>query len=68
MIYNKSGTDLATVADQTTAFVPSVSSDWRMETVDLSAYAGSIISIQIVAVNGYGNNLYLDNININGTF
>lgn len=66
--------NFATVSDQTTNFVPSVSSDWCGNTtipncpnVDLSAFAGqSEVIIKFEAINGYGNNLYIDNINVSG--
>ena len=65
-VYLKSATVLATVAAQTTAFVPT-SAQWRAETINLTPYIGQqnvIIAIRNLA--GYGNNLYVDNINITG--
>ncbi len=64
LVYDKLGSDLATVSDQTTAFSPQAASDWRTEIIDLSPYSGSIIRIAFEGLNGYGNNLYLDNIRI----
>jgi len=64
VIYDKSGSILSTGVDQTSAFTPSVESDWRMDTVDLTPYLGGVSIIKFVIVNGYGNNVYLDDINI----
>jgi len=66
--------NFATVADQTTNFVPNASSEWcgntiitSCPTIDLSAYAGqSEVVIKFESINGYGNNLYIDNINVSG--
>lgn len=65
-VYLKSSTVLATAAAQTTAFVP-LSAQWRAETINLTPYIGQqnvVIAIRNLA--GYGNNLYVDNINITG--
>ncbi len=65
-VYLKSSTVLATAAAQTTAFVPT-SAQWRSETINLTPYIGQqnvVIAIRNLA--GYGNNLYVDNINITG--
>ncbi len=62
--YLKTGTDLATVPDNTAEFYPSGTSDWRKDTVDLSVWNGQSILINFVNLNGYGNNLFVDNINI----
>ncbi|CAN5436133.1 hypothetical protein BH11BAC2_BH11BAC2_00370 [soil metagenome] len=62
--YFKAGTDLATVPDQTGSWAPLAASDWRNDTLNLSPYTGSEIIVKFVNVNGYGNNLYIDNINV----
>lgn len=66
-VYTKSGAALATVATPTTSgYTPAAASDWRHETVDLSSYAGdNNVLVKFQSNSGYGNNLYLDNININ---
>jgi PKD repeat protein len=67
-IWNKGGTTLATAPDQTaTAFVPN-STQWRNESVPLTAYLGqSSVLIKFVNHGRYGQCLYLDNVNITGT-
>jgi PKD repeat protein len=66
-LYNKSGAALATAPDQTTTFSPNSAAQWRNETVDLSNFIGNIVTLKIINVCGYGNNTYLDNINIDTT-
>ncbi len=64
-IFNKSGTALATAASTGAAFVPSGSSDWKTQTISLSQFLGQPnVQIAFVTTNGYGNNLYLDNVSI----
>ncbi len=66
-VYLKSNTVLATAAATTNAFTPT-SAQWRLETVDLSAYDGmSNIIVAFRNLAGYGNRLFVDNINLNGT-
>ena len=63
------GIQLATAGGQSTEFVPT-SNQWVNKTVNLSIPAlsgqGNVL-LAFVAVNGYGNNLYVDNINIQST-
>jgi PKD repeat protein len=66
-IYNKTDTVLATVGDQGANWFPTAASDWRNEAVDLTAFAGQTILIRFVNINGYGNNLFVDNVNITST-
>ncbi len=64
-VFTEGSSGLATVADQTAAFTPTAA-DWNNITVDLSAYDGATdVSIAFVNFSGWGNNLYIDNININ---
>lgn len=66
--YFKQGMDLATAPVSAGAFVPSGRSDWRTESISLDQYAGSShLKIAFIAVNDFGNNLYIDNISIFGT-
>lgn len=62
-LYNKAGTTLATAPATTEAFFPADCAQWRQEMVDLSNFADQIITIEFENVGGYGNLLYLDNIN-----
>ncbi|TND03688.1 MAG: hypothetical protein FD123_3900 [Bacteroidetes bacterium] len=66
-VYNKSGSTLSTAPATTNAFTPSAS-QWRTETVSLNTYIGNNkVFVKFVSTNGYGNNIYLDDINITGT-
>lgn len=62
--YHKANTVLATANATTASFSPASATEWRSDTLDLTAYAGSSIKIRLVAINGFGNNLYVDNIQI----
>ncbi|MEO5569931.1 MAG: S8 family serine peptidase [Bacteroidia bacterium] len=62
--YYKGGTDLATVPDQNALWIPAAGSDWRNDTLDLAPYTGTTAKFKFVNINGFGNSMYLDNINI----
>ncbi|MGF1637873.1 MAG: choice-of-anchor J domain-containing protein [Cyclobacteriaceae bacterium] len=62
--YEKSGTDLAT-ASSTSNWVPAGEREWRRETVNLVTYIGkSNIRLAFVARNAFGNNLYIDDVEL----
>jgi hypothetical protein len=65
--YLKSDLVLATAGTLTNSWVPTSASQWRRDTVDLSAWAGNNVTVRFVNINGYGNNLYLDNVNFSVT-
>lgn len=65
--YNKSGTTLATAPTTTSRWAPSGPTQWRNEVLDLTPYLGNKIVISFVNINGHGNNLFVDNVNILGT-
>jgi hypothetical protein len=63
-VWDKAGTTLATAAATTASFTPTAA-QWRAECVDLSAYAGhNQVFVMFRGTNGYGNNIYVDDINI----
>jgi len=72
--YSSSDSLFSTVGAITSSFSPSDSTHWChgstniiCPTIDLNSYSGlSGVRVKFVAVNGYGNNTYLDNINIAG--
>ncbi len=64
--FNKAGTTLATAPSSTSFFVPQAT-QWKKEEIDLSSLDGSEeVMIRFRAVSAWGNNIWLDNINIDG--
>ncbi|MNK24859.1 Protease 1 precursor [compost metagenome] len=65
-VFSKSGATLATAGNTTNAFVPTAT-QWRSETVNLTPYVGNANVIVVFRnLSAYGNNIYVDNINITG--
>lgn len=64
LIYDKADQVLATVPYRTQAWTPSNPSEWRNEQIDLSDYAGTTAHFKFVAINGYGNSTFIDNVNM----
>jgi len=71
LLFKKFDLDLVTTTptfDFNVPFVPSDSSDWTTELINLSAFSGNDkVLIKFQNINGRGNNLYLDDINILAT-
>lgn len=66
-VYLKGGTTLSTVADQVTPFTPT-NSQWRTETVNLSAYANTAsLLFKFRNHARHGNNVWVDNINLSAS-
>ncbi|MGJ8661474.1 MAG: PKD domain-containing protein, partial [Bacteroidota bacterium] len=66
-LYSKSGAVLATAAASSAMFTPTAS-QWRKDTVDLTSFIGqSNVIIAFRNIAGYGNRLFVDNINVTGT-
>lgn len=64
-VYSKANTVLATGTAITSAWTPTSAANWRNESVSLNSYTGQgSVFLKFVSTNGYGNNLWLDNINI----
>jgi len=65
VVFEKLNNQLATVTAIDSPFVPTGPGDWRTETINLTQFTGeSNVLIGFIALNGYGNNLYVDDINI----
>ena len=66
IVYAQGGADLASVAGvETNDFIPN-SSQWANRTLNLSAFANQErVSIAFMNKSNWGNNIYIDNININ---
>lgn len=68
--YNKAQSALntsSTGSDPDVNYVPLSCDDWRTETIDLTSYTGSVVTIRFeLTLNGsWAQNLYLDNICVN---
>lgn len=63
-VYDKAGADLATAPAGTGAFTPTAT-QWRNEQVDISTVIGEPeVLFMFVSESGYGNNLYIDDVQI----
>lgn len=74
--YGENGTgNWATGSSLNTPFVPAAAGDWcfgntpaNCKTINLNAFSGNNnVRIKFESISGFGNKLYLDNINITGT-
>lgn len=65
-LFYAAGLDLATTQTETNFFIPSGENDWKtINFIDLSPYMGmENLQLVFMGTNGYGNNLYIDNINV----
>ena len=67
-VYSKFGENLSTTSSSTSRYIPSDKTEWRQETINLSSFIGiENLQVAFIAVNDYGNNIYLDDIQINRT-
>ncbi len=65
-LYSKFNLDLATAPAIESSFEPSGASEWRKDTVELNSFIGeSNVILKFVNKGGWGNKLYIDNVNIN---
>ncbi len=64
--YLKDGLTLGTIGgyNTDTRWEPTDMTEWRNDSVNLSAFAGQQVILRFVNINGYGNSLYIDNINV----
>lgn len=63
-VYDKAGANLKTKEPQTGAFVPT-SDQWRNESIELAGYENATsLLVKFRGTSNFGNNLYLDNVNL----
>ncbi len=68
IVHDIQGEDLATVPGHTEAYYAPAAGEWATDMVDLSAYDNAPeINVQFKAISSWGNQTYLDNINLVGT-
>ena len=66
-IFHDGKTGLATVATASTAaFTPSAT-QWRANEIDITSFNGNEILVRFVGESGFGNNLWIDNVNVSLT-
>src|SRR5262249_16870189 len=64
-VYGKSAVALASAGSSTDDFTNPLQSEWKTETINLdNTYAGGNLIVQFDNINDFGNNIFLDNINI----
>ena len=62
VVFDKNGAELSTAQSTTGNSFSPTANEWKTEVVSLSQFVGKKIQISFEAINGYGNNQYLDNI------
>jgi CubicO group peptidase (beta-lactamase class C family) len=62
-LFNKGCIALQTAPSTIYAFYPQSGAEWKHESFPLAAYTGDVL-IRFRSVCGYGNNLYLDDVNV----
>ena len=66
-VFDKAGTVLSTAPAQVASFTPTAS-QWRQESMNLNSFAGQAhVLVKFKVTSAYGNNLYIDDINIRST-
>ncbi|MDQ3192155.1 MAG: trypsin-like peptidase domain-containing protein [Bacteroidota bacterium] len=67
-VFAKGNTNLSTTGTNSTNSFTPTSSQWRAESINLDAFQSEQqVQIAFVNISGYGNNLYLDDINLYGS-
>jgi prepilin-type processing-associated H-X9-DG protein len=67
-LFSKHDSDLATVSNFVTLPYSPAPNEWTTTYIDLSAYMGQFVKVRFEAHSGYGNYLFLDDINIFHSF
>ncbi|RYZ55476.1 MAG: T9SS type A sorting domain-containing protein, partial [Chitinophagaceae bacterium] len=70
VVYNKSGAQLATAGNQQSEFTAPGTGDWRTERIVIpaTAFASGRLALSFRNTNDFGNNIFLDNINVSAVY
>jgi len=66
-VYFKEGATLATGNNSLLDFTNPTATEWRQECVDLGSFASANVLLKFTGINGYGNNIYVDEIQVVNT-
>jgi hypothetical protein len=66
--YFKESPQLTTVPTGSGCFTPSSAGHWRTDSVDLSAFSSDNLILRFVNIGGFGNLLYIDNVNVKNNY
>ncbi len=65
-LFYKGGDDLRTIPSAVTSkWEPDSADDWKHEEMFITGYLGGNVKVKFKNINGFGNSLYLDNIQLN---
>ncbi len=66
-LFHETGADLASVDyNSGVQWMPSGPEEWKNVNIDLTSYLDQKVWIRFVNINDFGNNLYIDNISLDG--
>lgn len=64
-VFSKFGEDLNSHESVTAQWAPTGAADWKLNNIDLSSFSSaSQLIVKFESVNGYGNDIFIDDINI----
>jgi hypothetical protein len=67
-VYMRGGSDLApNQSSSTQPYLNPAPDEWRRDSIELNQYAGDSLRLKFVTTNGFGNNLFLDNVKLDTT-
>jgi hypothetical protein len=66
IVFERYGSRLATTSPRESAYTPFGLTEWEQSSFNITSYlSDGLIQVVFIAVNGGGNNLYIDNIEVN---
>ena len=66
-LYSAFGAALGTAPQTTSQWAPTACSQWQLHDIDISAYDGQLVLLQFEGESHFGNDLFIDDINVVNT-